>query len=58
MGKPLWESRIFWVNVVAIGIMIAQQVGIGYLIPADAEVVLLGAINLILRLITREPITW
>lgn len=58
MGKPLWESRIFWVNVVAIGIMVAQQAGIGYLIPADAEVVLLGAINLILRLVTREPITW
>jgi len=58
VGKPLWESRIFWVNVVAIGIMVAQQAGIGYLIPADAEVVLLGAINLILRLVTREPITW
>ncbi len=58
MGKPLWESKIFWVNIVAVGVMVAQQAGVGYLLPADVEVTLLAVINLALRLITREPIVW
>jgi len=57
-GKALLTSKTFWVNVVALAGMVLQATGLvsgsdwlGY------EAAALGVVNIILRLITGEPIT-
>ena len=57
MKKPLLKSRTFWVNIVAI-IAMAMESQLGYQIDAEAQVAILAVINLLLRLVTKEPITW
>lgn len=56
-GKTLWQSRTFWVNVVAIVALIVQTYT-GYIISPEAQLVVLGFVNTGLRLITKQPIEW
>lgn len=57
MGKKFWQSKTFWVNVLSI-IAILVQTQTGFVIDAEKQVVLLGAVNTLLRFITKEPIEW
>jgi len=56
-GKKWYESKVVWVNAIAVVALVAQSY-FGYSIPAAYEATALGLLNLILRAITKDPITW
>lgn len=56
MKSPL-RSKTLWANIIAIGAIFAQG-QFGYVLAAEDQAVALGAVNLILRLITRDAIDW
>lgn len=59
MGKKIWQSKVFYVNILALGGMIYQMISgseVGLSIEIQGTV--LAVINLILRSITKEPISW
>ena len=59
MGKAFYKSRTFWVNLIAAAVLIYQGVtGHEFALPPETQAVILAAINLVLRAITREPIRW
>ena len=51
--KKIWKSKTFWVNLIAIGAIIAQ-VEYGYIINLEAQLLILSVVNLIMRGITNE----
>lgn len=55
--KKVWESKTFWVNVVAGAAMLAQMRW-GFVISPETQAVALSAINVVLRKITKDAITW
>lgn len=57
MKKKFYESKTFWVNVLAIAGMIVQSYT-GFLVDAGTQVVILGVVNTLLRFITHKEITW
>lgn len=57
MGKTWWKSKTLWVNLIAAGVFIVQMVT-GFVVDVEAQAGLLAVINVILRLITREPLDW
>ena len=56
MKKP-WKSKTLYINIVAIIAMFLES-QLGYELDAETQVVILAVINLVLRLITQEPISW
>lgn len=54
-GKPFFESKTFWTNMVAIA-GIGFQMKYGFVISPDLQALALSLINLVLRSITKEPI--
>lgn len=56
-GKKFYQSRTFWVNVIAAGAM-AAQARYGFVIGAEYQAVALSLVNLVLRKVTSEPIIW
>lgn len=56
-GKSLYSSKTFWVNVLALVALVCQA-AFGWVIEPEAQAGILAVINLILRLVTREPVTW
>ena len=58
MTKPFWVSKTLWINLLAIIAIIAQGVTGNEVINAEAQVGILALINLVLRLVTKEPINW
>jgi hypothetical protein len=54
--SPLW-SKTLWTNLLAI-VAMAVQSQTGYVIPLEAQTLLLAAGNLGLRTITRQPLDW
>lgn len=57
MSKTWWTSKTLWVNVLAIAAaIVTNQAGIE--INAETQVSILGVINLILRIVTKEPVNW
>lgn len=55
--KPVWKSKTLWVNLIAIIVLIVQN-QLGYAISPELQGVILGAINIVLRAITNEPLDW
>jgi len=54
MNKKFYLSKTLWVNVLAIvGIIIY-----GKELPAETIAMVLGIINFLLRLITKNPVKW
>ena len=55
--KTFLTSKTLWVNVVWIlaGIMRAQ---FGYSMSPEIEAAVLGGINMVLRFVTKGPVTW
>lgn len=53
--KSFYLSKTFWVNIVALVVLIVQQFT-GFIIDVSAQAAILIVINLILRAITGEPI--
>ncbi len=56
-GKKIYKSKALWLNVIAIGAMVAQNY-LGMTIDAETQVSILAAVNVCLRLVTKEPVTW
>lgn len=57
-AKPIWQSKTFWLNVVAGGLEIAQAVGDLKLVPPGTITVIAAIGNIILRRITSSPVTF
>jgi hypothetical protein len=55
--KTLIKSKTFWINIVALAVMLIQA-KYGFIIDAEAQLALLAIINLVLRAITKEEIVW
>ena len=59
MKKAFWKSKTFWVNLIAaIGLVYQGVTGDILVIPIEQQALILAGLNLILRRITQEPITW
>lgn len=56
-SKPVWKSKILWANLITIAVLLAQS-EFGYVISPEAQGGILAAINILLRLITKEPLDW
>jgi len=55
--KSWYLSKTLWVNVIAVAAAFgAKQAGIQ--ISAEDQVAALGVINLILRVVTKQPVAW
>lgn len=57
-SKSIFVSKTFWVNVIAMAAMVAQGLTGKELIPIEMQGTILGAVNVILRFITKQPVTW
>jgi hypothetical protein len=56
-GKKWFTSKTLWVNIIAVVADILLRF-FNINLPNGADIAALGAINLILRLITKEAIVW
>ena len=56
-GKIFYKSKTFWANVLAFATM-GLQAKYGFVMSAETQALILSAINLGLRSITKEPIIW
>jgi len=54
--KPWYMSRTLWVNIIAIVVLVAQM-QFGFEVDEEAELAILAVINLIMRIITKQPLT-
>ena len=57
MQKEFIKSKTFWVNIIALGALLTQSFA-GFIISVEQQGAILILINLILRLITKEEITF
>lgn len=55
--KPWYTSKTLWLNAIAVLALIIQSQA-NFVIDVEAQAGLLAFINLVLRLITKEPINW
>lgn len=55
--KPIWQSKTFWVNIVALGALAVQQKW-GYVIDESIQVQLLTVINIGIRMVTKDVVSW
>ena len=55
--KPFWQSKTFWVNVIAVLILVADYLFTNQIIPAEWGVLALGILNIILRFMTSQAVT-
>ena len=56
-GKKFYHSKTFWANVVCAAAL-GLQMRYGFVIGAELQALALTAINLVLRKITSQPVTW
>lgn len=57
--KSIFTSKTFWVNLIALaGIIIQGATGSEILVNLETQASVLAFINIILRTITKEPVTW
>jgi len=56
-GKDWYKSRTLWVNVLAVGFAIIQT-QTGFVAAPELQMVALSVVNMILRQVTKEPLTW
>ena len=56
-SKPWYTSKTLWVNFIAFVALAIQSFGTGFVIGAEEQVGILAVLNIILRLITKQPIS-
>jgi len=56
-GKKFYLSKTFWVNVLCAAAL-GLQMRYGFVIGAELQALALTVINLGLRKITNQPVTW
>lgn len=58
-SKSIFTSKTFWANIVGLVAMILQgTTGSEILVPIETQGVLLTMINILLRSITKDSVTW
>jgi hypothetical protein len=55
--KSILFSKTIWTNIVAVGASFAAS-KFGIQIDAATQIAILGVINLILRIVTKQPVTF
>ena len=55
--KKWYESKTLWVNLLSV-IALVVQTQVGFVIDAEAQMALLGVINLVLRAVTQSHLNW
>ncbi len=55
--KHILESKTLWVNAIAIVAFFVQR-KFGFVIDESIQAQLLGAINVLLRTVTKDPVRW
>jgi len=55
--KSILTSKTIWVNVVAVAATFAAT-RFGIVIDASTQVAILGVVNLVLRIVTKQPVSW
>ena len=55
--KPFWQSKVFWLNAIAILVLIGDYLFTNHIIPAEWGVLVLGILNIILRFLTSQAVT-
>jgi len=55
--KKWYASKTFWVNALALAATIAQG-SYGFVLSPELQGILLTGVNLFLRYVTKEEITW
>ena len=56
--KPIWQSKTFWANLaLRLGGYLASNTGWLAGVPAEAQIIIVGVINLVLRLVTKTGVT-
>lgn len=58
--KPFWKSKVFWVNVLSLGLAVGNGAGTGVdlsVVP-DVDPALLALANLILRAFTTRGVSF
>ena len=55
--KTIWQSKTFWVNIIAMVALIVQS-KMGYIINPETQAGILGIINVILRFVTNQSVSW
>ncbi len=60
-AKPFWASRTIWANVLMVAGVVLESTGVTNVLNPETQELALGAIlgvvNLVLRFLTKEPIT-
>lgn len=57
MTKKWYHSKVFWFNILACVAMITQAATGTEWLDAEAQVGILAVINLILRIVTKQPLS-
>lgn len=58
MSKKWYASKTLWINVIGGIAMIAQGIAGKEIISYELQGSILAGINMVLRIITKEQITW
>lgn len=56
-AKPFYYSKTFWVNLVAI-IVLLIQANTSFIIEPEVQILIIVIVSLILRSVTKQPISW
>jgi hypothetical protein len=56
MAKKYWKSKTLWVNLLSIGAYAIDNLMGTNIIPPAKGAVILGVLNILLRLITDKPL--
>jgi hypothetical protein len=59
MENKIWyTSKTLWVNAIAVVAMVVQGVIGKEIIGIELQATILAVINMILRLVTKQPVAW
>jgi len=56
-GKKWYLSKTIWANILATA-AVGIQLKFGFFIPAEFQLIILSAVNAVLRKISKEEIVW
>jgi len=55
--KKVWLSKTFWINILALITMVAQT-QTSFVISPEMQIAILGVVNIVLRIVTKEEVSW
>jgi hypothetical protein len=53
--KPFWKSKTIWVNAIVLAAMVIQM-QTGFIVSPEEQIGILAVVNLVLRVVTKEPL--